>query len=299
MHSGQPGILAAVPRAARYLTFSLRDGAQPQEALRALARSVDGEACVVGLGAPLLTTLGRPIEGLRPFARFPGAKVDTPATPAGLWCWLRGDDRGEMALCARKIEQVLAPAFTVGSVIDAFRYGRGLDLTGYEDGTENPRGRKALDAAIVKGAGPGLDGASFVAVQQWVHDLDRFDAMPGKDQDNAIGRRKRDNKELGRAPASAHVKRTAQESFSPEAFVLRRSMPWADATRAGLVFVAFGRSLDAFEAQLKRMVGADDGTVDALFTFTRPVSGAYFWCPPVRKGRLDLRAVGLQSAPAI
>jgi putative iron-dependent peroxidase len=70
-------------------------------------------------------------------------------------------------------------------------------------------------------------------------------------------------------------------------------MPWADATQAGLVFVAFGRSLDAFEAQLRRMIGAEDGTVDALFGFTRPATGAYFWCPPVRRGRLDLRVIGL------
>jgi putative iron-dependent peroxidase len=117
--------------------------------------------------------------------------------------------------------------------------------------------------------------------------------MPAKQQDNTVGRRKRDNKELGGAPPSAHVKRTAQESFAPEAFVLRRSMPWADATRAGLVFTAFGKSLDAFEAQLKRMTGAEDGTVDALFTFTRPVTGAYFWCPPVKRKGLDLRAIGL------
>ncbi|HYU70983.1 MAG TPA: hypothetical protein VEL09_16840 [Burkholderiales bacterium] len=64
-------------------------------------------------------------------------------------------------------------------------------------------------------------------------------------------------------------------------------------TRAGLVFVAFGKSLDAFEAQLKRMVGAEDGTTDALFTFTRPVTGVYLWCPPVKRKRLDLRAIGL------
>ena len=41
----------------------------------------------------------------------------------------------------------------------------------------------------------------------------------------------------------------------------------ADATQAGLIFVAFGKSVDAFEAQLKRMAGAEDGTVDALFTY--------------------------------
>jgi putative iron-dependent peroxidase len=99
--------------------------------------------------------------------------------------------------------------------------------------------------------------------------------------------------ELADAPDSSHVKRTAQESFTPEAFVLRRSMPWIEGTRAGLMFVAFGRSFDAFEAQLRRMIGAEDGICDALFRFTQPISGAYYWCPPVRNGGLDLRALGL------
>lgn len=103
----------------------------------------------------------------------------------------------------------------------------------------------------------------------------------------------RSNQELDDAPESAHVKRTAQESFDPEAFILRRSMPWADAAGEGLVFVAFGRNFDAFEALLNRMVGAEDGIADALFTFTRALTGSYFWCPPVADGRLDLRALGL------
>jgi len=41
------------------------------------------------------------------------------------------------------------------------------------------------------------------------------------------------------------------------------------------------------------MVGAEDGVADALFKFTRPLTGSYFWCPPMAKGRLDLRALGL------
>ena len=137
------------------------------------------------------------------------------------------------------------------------------------------------------------DGSSFVAVQQWIHDFARFESLSSKEQDDSIGRRKSDNEELADAPPSANVKRTAQESFEPEAFVLRRSMPWAEGARGGVNFVAFDRSFDAFEAQLKRMVGAEDGITDALFKYTRPVSGSYFWCPPVRNGRLDLRALGM------
>jgi putative iron-dependent peroxidase len=289
----QPGILARIPREARYLSFHLKDNEHVAEDLRALARAADGSACVVGIGEPVLGALGRSLEGLRPFPRYSGPGFEVPATQTALWCWLRGDERGELVLRSREIQGQLARGFEAAGVIDAFRHGNGKDLSGYEDGTENPKGKKAIAAAVSDDPKTGMPGSSFVAVQQWVHDLERFNARSQKERDETIGRRLRDNKELADAPASAHVKRTAQESFTPEAFVLRRSMPWADATRAGFVFVAFGRSLDAFEAQLKRMAGAEDGIVDALFTFTRPVTGAYYWCPPLRKGRIDLRVLGL------
>jgi putative iron-dependent peroxidase len=57
------------------------------------------------------------------------------------------------------------------------------------------------------------------------------------------------------------------------------------------MFVAFGHTPAAFAAQLNRMVGAEDGVIDALFGFSRPVTGAYYWCPPMLEGRLDLTAV--------
>jgi porphyrinogen peroxidase len=289
----QPGILAPIPRAARYLSFDLQDSTRAADALRSLAKAADGDSCVVGLGEPLLRALGRTVAGLRPFPRYSGPGFEVPATPAALWCWLRGTERGELVLRSVELQRLLAPAFHASSVVDAFRHGRGLDLTGYEDGTENPKGAKAVAAAASDDKAPGMRGSSYVAVQQWVHDFAKFSAMSAKDQDNAIGRRRRDNKELEDAPRSSHVKRSEQESFDPQAFVLRRSMPWADATGAGLNFVAFGKSLDAFEVQMKRMAGAEDGIADALFTFTRPLTGAYFWCPPLRQRRLDLRAIGL------
>ena len=68
-------------------------------------------------------------------------------------------------------------------------------------------------------------------------------------------------------------------------------MPWSDPDGEGLVFVAFGQTLDAYEAQLRRMVGLDDGIVDGLFQFSRPLSGGYYWCPPVADGKLDLQVL--------
>lgn len=292
----QAGLLAAIPAHARYLRFQLRtDAAAARPVLAALAAQVDGSQTVAGLGASLVAALGAQIPGLHELQPPAGARVALPANPAALWLWLREDqaDRGALLHRSRQIEQLLAPAFDPDGVTDAFRHAGGRDLTGYEDGTENPQGEAAATAALLGGAGPGLDGSSFVAVQTWEHDLGRFDAMSTTAQDHAIGRRRSDNEELDDAPPTAHVQRTAQESFNPEAFVLRRSLPWAEGARCGLVFVAFGASLAAFEAQMARMAGCEDGLIDGLFSFTRPIESAAYWCPPVRDGRLDLRGVGL------
>jgi putative iron-dependent peroxidase len=69
-------------------------------------------------------------------------------------------------------------------------------------------------------------------------------------------------------------------------------MPWVAGEDAGLVFLAFGKSFDAYEAQLRRMTGHADGVSDALFRFTRPLTGGYYWCPPDAHGRVDLSALG-------
>ena len=80
--AAQPGTLEPIPRAARYLSFGLKDGAHAREALRALAKSADGKACVVGLGALLLFALKKEIEGLRPFPHYRGEGFEVPSTPA-------------------------------------------------------------------------------------------------------------------------------------------------------------------------------------------------------------------------
>ncbi len=299
VNSAQSGILAPVPRVGRYLHFSLAQGGDAlRAAMHQLCPLVDGESVIVGLGLATVAALGAQVPGLREFAALESKACAVPSTPTALWCWLRGDDQGDLVHRARRIQGALAGAFQLEQVVDGFRYGQGpnghgRDLTGYEDGTENPQDAEAEAAALVQTGAAGLVGSSFVALQQWVHDLDAFERMGTQAQDHMVGRRRSDNEELDDAPPSAHVKRTAQESFTPEAFVVRRSMPWATGERAGLMFVAFGHSFDAFEAQLRRMAGLEDGVVDALFQMSKPVTGAYAWVPPMCDGQLDLQAVGI------
>lgn len=288
----QPGILATpVPPHARHMFFALQSIEVLPAALDKLMTLVDGKSAVVGFGESLVKALHAQIDGLRVFPAMAGVGVDNPSTQQALWCWLHGADRGELLNRSNTLEAALAPAFRRVQMNETFRHQTGHDLTGYKDGTENPHDEAAVAAALLGEGAEGLVGGSFAAIQQWQHDFKGFNAMSAHERDHIMGRRLSDNEELDDAPISAHVKRTAQESFAPEAFVVRRSMPWIEGDRAGLMFLAFGFSLDAFEAQLRRMSGLEDGITDGLYRMSRPVTGGYYWCPPLKDGYLDLRAL--------
>jgi len=283
----QPGILDEPRPFARYLTGRLRLGVDAAAARAALDRlAIDG-GLVVGLGPGLTRFLGLERPLLRPFPAISGVDLEVPSTQADVWLWLRDVEPGPIVMRSRALTTALADVFEFDTPVDGFKYGEtesdlGRDLIGYEDGTENPTGEEAVAAALAE------DGSSYVAVQLWKHDLAHFATFSTEEQDHMIGRRRSDNVELDDAPAYAHVKRTAQESFEPEAWILRRSLPWAGPDGEGLMFVAFGKSLDAYEAQMRRMAGEDDGIVDACFRFSRPRTGGYFWCAPVEGERLQL-----------
>lgn len=288
----QPAILEPVPAHARHLFFDLNSSAHPHAALQALAAVCDGQSVVLGMGVGVAQALGVQVPGLHGFPDLPKARPQIPVTQHALWLWLRGDEPGDLLLRGHELQALIAPAFTQVGAVDSFLHRDSRDLTGYEDGTENPTGEAAIEAAVAQGQGAGIDGSSFVAVQQWLHDFPTYDRMSRAEQDDCIGRRRDDNEEFESAPESAHVKRTAQEDFDPAAFVVRRSMPWVAGVDAGLVFLAFGKSFDAYEALLRRMTGYDDGISDALFSFTRPLTSGYYWCPPMAGKVIDLSALG-------
>ncbi|SMF28329.1 putative iron-dependent peroxidase [Alteromonadaceae bacterium Bs31] len=290
----QQSILPGVPAVARYLSFSVASDAKPVEILQSIELLDIDEWLTVGIGEPFVKLLGTEIVGLRTFPALKGPETSVPSTQQWLWCWIRAENENDLNLRSDAITQLFSGLLKLENSVDGFKHGQeelGKDLTGYEDGTENPTGEEAIAAAFDLSDVAGMRGSSFVAVQQWVHDLQKFTAFPQPEQDNIIGRRKSDNAELESAPHSAHVKRTEQESFQPAAFIVRRSMPFRGAEGEGLMFVAFGKSLNAFETQLRRMVGLEDGTTDALFRFSQPVTGGYFWCPPLVNGKLDLSAL--------
>jgi putative iron-dependent peroxidase len=288
----QPGVLGQLPAVRRTLIFRPRSGTDCMANLRCLRDAYDPLSDVLGIGEPLLDSTDKFIPGLRSFPRLAGASVAVPSTQAALCLLVGGENRGSVFERSQRLLTSLEASFELDEVLDTFKYDSGRDLTGYEDGTENPTGNDAAAAALVA-TGVGTAGSSFVAVQRWVHDLRSFAGFGNVRGDAMIGRCRESNEEIEEAPATAHVKRTAQEDYDPPAFMVRRSLPWDSGREQGLEFVAYVNSLDRFEAMMRRMVGLEDGIVDALFQFSRPVSGGYYWCPPLAGDRLDLSVLGL------
>jgi len=218
----QPGILLDLPAASRYQLWN-RSGDAPavRAALARLQQWADGEQAVVCIGQPVADLLGTPVPGLRNFPAITGPQGPLALPPHALCLWLRGNARGDVLRLSREAAALLAPAFSREKVVDCFRHGWNgkdavRDLTGYEDGTENPKDDDAVHAAIADGMGPGLDGGSYFAVQQWQHDMDAFARMSALQKDHMIGRRLSDNEELDDAPSRPTSSAPRRRASSPK-----------------------------------------------------------------------------------
>lgn len=287
--TSQPFVLGKPLECGLSLALALSPGGNAAKALKRLAAGFDPAWGTLGLGEPFVRALGQHLPGLATFPAMSAPGTGVPSTQQATWIMLAGATQGRIAANLRRVEALAGPDLAIVDALPTF-LNASRDLTGYEDGTENPKGRKAVAAAIVDD-GP-LAGSSFAAVQRWVHDLDHFNSLSQARRDATIGRRLADNEEIETAPRSAHVKRTAQETFEPNGFMLRRSMAFVEGGLKGLEFIAYVAHLDTFGRQMRRMAGLDDGIADALFVFSRPITGGYYWCPALKGGRLDVRPLG-------
>lgn len=191
--------------------------------------------------------------------------------------WSHGagvDDNLDAALA---IHRAVAGVASLELDQKGFRYHESRDLTGFVDGTANPKEAAARVAALVPDGEPGAAGA-LVPTQRRVHDLDAFAALAVADQERVIGRTKPDSIELAgdAMPPDSHVSRTDVSS----AKIYRRGAPFGSVSENGLYFLAFARAIERFDLLLGRMFGvADDGIRDRLTEYSRPVTGAYWFAP--------------------
>ena len=150
-----------------------------------------------------------PIEGV--------AAHDLPATQHDIVIWLAGASYDVVFDTSRSIVAELMGRATLANEIVGWQYHHDRDLTGFEDGSENPSIVEATSVALVP---PGLagEGSSILLLQQWAHDAISWEALPvdvagGDHRSQKVGQR-------GARPKAADLARRAHRPGS-----LRQDLP--------------------------------------------------------------------------
>src|SRR5271166_1058678 len=208
--ASQP-VVQDLTRAAIFLVVTINPGSPARAAVRSFCsdlaalvravgfRDIEGNlSCVMGIGSDAWDSLfgqPRPAE-LHPFREILAGGRHAVSTPGDLLFHIRAT---RMDLCFELASQIMTRIGGVATLVDevhGFRYFDERDLLGFVDGTENPAGAAAIDAAIVGEEEPEFAGGSYVIVQKYLHDLDAWNAISVEEQERVVGRTKLSDIEL-------------------------------------------------------------------------------------------------------
>src|SRR5271169_6045415 len=292
-------VAAPLTRAAIFLVATINPGVENEATVRslcgdlaALLRAVEfrdlegGLSCVASFGSDAWDRLfgaPRPAE-LHPFREIRAGARQAVSTPGDVLFHIRAK---RMDLCFELATQIMARIAEAVSPVDevqGFRYFDDRDLIGFVDGTENPRGQAVIEAVLIGEEDAAFAGGSYVIVQKYLHDLDRWNALSTEAQERIIGRTKLSDIELDDAvkPASAHNALNTIVEGGKEIKILRDNMPFGQAAQGefGTYFIGYSRSPSTIEQMLENMfLGSPPGNYDRLLDFSRAVTGNLFFVP--------------------
>ena len=294
-------VVGPLTRAAIFLIVCIRPDEDSYALLRAfcadlsgLIRAIDfrdveaGLTCIAGFGSDAWDKLfgsPRPAE-LHPFQEIRSGQRHAVSTPGDILFHIRAR---RMDLCfelAMQIMDAIGDVVSVADEVHGFRYFDDRDVLGFVDGTENPRGDAAREAAIIGPEDPTFTGGSYVIVQKYLHDLKAWNALPTETQERIIGRRKLSDVELSDAekPTYAHNALTNIEENGRQLQILRDNMPFGRPGHGefGTYFIGYSRTPRITELMLQNMfIGNPPGNYDRLLDVSRPATGSLFFVPTV------------------
>ncbi len=291
-------VAAKLTRAAIFLVVTINPGAGPETAIRSLCadlssllrgvgfRRLNGQlSCVMGFGSDAWDRLfgaPRPKE-LHPFREIRGAHTAV-STPGDILFHIRAASMDMCFELATHIMSRLSGAVSVVDEVHGFKFFDDRDLLGFVDGTENPVDQAAAAAVLIGDEDPAFAGGSYVIVQKYLHDLERWEKVPVEEQENIIGRHKLSDIEQRDADKKpyAHNVLTNIEENGEQLQILRDNMPFGEIGKGefGTYFIGYARSPQRIEKMLENMfVGNPPGIYDHLLDFSRAVTGCLFFVP--------------------
>lgn len=221
---------------------------------------------------------------LKPFSEVSCDDRIAPAVNYDLYIEVRSDRADVNHIVAGKVCALLADSVDLVEQIRGFRFLDGRDLTGFVDGTENPRGRHRREVALVDAEeDEKFSSGSYLHIQRYRHNLNHWNTLEVKEQEDVIARTKVDNEEYTseNKPLTSHTKRTnIKDEHGKSIEILRQSMPYGDMKLQGLFFVSYCKSPEPFNLMLKSMIeGDEEGNFDHMLKYTQAETGAAFFAP--------------------
>lgn len=281
----QPGIFALGSRSHQHLYFTVTDEGGIRDALTSMfgsVTSVRGVNVVVGLRPDLARRLDPEIvsSGLGDFEAMNANGVSLPAEQYDLWVWMHGSSIDGLFDASRALVSELAPHASLASEQPAFTYLDSRDMSGFEDGTENPPIHEAID--LFSSDDSML--APVVLVQRWVHDLSTLEHLSSHELEAVIGRTLVESEELEppQLVDRSHISRVVIEDDDGEELeMFRRSTPFGNLEEHGLMFVGFAPDHDRTLQMLENMIGLEDGVTDHVTDFSTCTGSGWYVVPAV------------------
>ena len=289
-------VVATLTRAAIFLVVTVNPAPEHDAAVRTVCgdlaallravgfRDLEGRlSCVMAFGSDIWDRLfGEPKpKDLHPFREIRG-RHHAVATPGDILFHIRAARTDLCFELATQIMSRLGSAVSTADEVHGFTYFDDRDLIGFVDGTENPVEQGAIDATIVGEEDAVFAGGSYVIVQKYLHDLNKWNTLPIEQQEKIIGRTKLSDIELDDAvkPTSAHNVLTTIVEDGKQLEIVRDNMPFGDVGKGefGTYFIGYARSPHRIEQMLENMfVGRPPGNYDRLLDFSRPITGILFF----------------------
>ena len=298
MTQAQKGICAEPNLHALFLTFTVVDD-DPQAMRVKLARILDllsyfddeyYEAMVSGvlaIGTHYWYELYPDIipRELAPFPDIHCEDRNAPNSPGDLFILIKADRIDICHAIGVEIVQLLKPHVDLYEEVRGFRYLDGRDLTGFVDGAENPRGMKKFDVAIVGDEDPDFTGGSYLHIQRYQHNMQKWQLLPIAKQQHIMGREKADNTLLDDPDLALDSYTARAQLAAPNkntSAMLTQNMPYGDMSTQGVYFVSCANSPQPFIKLLQsRVMGDENGNYDKLLDFTTAETGGAFFAPSV------------------
>jgi putative iron-dependent peroxidase len=291
-------ILTPLTPAAIFLVVTIDDGGE--DTVHDAFADLSGLVRAVGFRNPaahltLVTGIGstawdrlfagpRPAE-LHPFPELIGARHHAPATAGDLLFHIRGESMDVCFELGGRVLASMAGAVTVVDEVHGFRFFEQRDLLGFVDGTENPDGPEAVEAAQIGNEDPDFAGASYVHVQKYTHDMAAWNALSVTEQERVIGRSKLEDIEMADdvKPANSHLAlNVIEDDDGNELQIVRANMPFGTLGNgeSGTYYIAYAADPGVTERMLRNMfIGDPPGNTDRILDFSTAVTGTMFFVP--------------------